>query len=454
MLQQYAQHWWKTHYAREQGLIGIAHVVHSTPAMPAHRERCWRPPTPRTCIEKKRNPRARSLENQCEMRQSCLTSRNGLLGLQKPERKCTPPYTTPPDAHEWLATHLDAISLGEPGHSAPAYRNTGLATVPPALRRYSRRYRAQYELWNRDGKMAMRKRPREISTPLQLTNYSANDNIPTSRVSITTLPLELRLQIYSHLLLSNRQMTICPSASSLRIMVPRDGATGIWPQILATCRLINHEATPIMYSQNKFHREFCWPQLHSSRCSSRPWPRSLSCHLSAENLHSVHRVLLLRQYDKWLLRDNKLKVFRDFPWLRELHIWIDFNDPSDESDLHILWLQAMRSAARKQPPLKRLKCDIRLDFCSTEHRAWAMAWPLDFSIHKARKSQLQKAMREEDLFPGRQLYWSFETDVSEYCGPSCRIEYVIDEARSSGPQVEIPCRLNIDTKTEYSTETV
>ncbi|KAH8815616.1 hypothetical protein F5884DRAFT_184362 [Xylogone sp. PMI_703] len=66
-----------------------------------------------------------------------------------------------------------------------------------------------------------------------------------SRFSFMELPVEIRLKIYSYLLLSPEE----------HISIPRKTASSTFDpavSILRTCKLLNEEATPLLYSHNNF----------------------------------------------------------------------------------------------------------------------------------------------------------------------------------------------------------
>lgn len=85
--------------------------------------------------------------------------------------------------------------------------------------------------------------------------------MPRSPPTLLTLPVELRLEIYTHLLVLppppplETQQTICRcSYSSSPPQTPSqpDNKPRLYPQILAANTQTNHEATPILYTHNTF----------------------------------------------------------------------------------------------------------------------------------------------------------------------------------------------------------
>ncbi|KAL6412644.1 hypothetical protein AUP68_03848 [Ilyonectria robusta] len=391
------------------------------------------------------------------MSQYILASSNGLLCLEKPKPKANPIFLQA--EHEWTKSDLDeicqdlfkAVSLESPSQDSRTIQEK---------RATSKRPTKQGRLVNRDGIIIWsppsKYPPRAGSCALASYSLESTMNFSSSQAHILALPVELRLRIYRHLLILEdfRLPTFYPSIGSLRTLAraKQRESLGISAQVLATCRQINWEGTPMLYGENLFRREFYWPRKWYKK-RQYFWPVSDSCRLKAENLHSVSRISIFRQYEQWLLDNGDLKVFRDFPALRELHVGINFAGLAKGVDLQVLWQDVMKSVNRKQPKLDRLKCYIPLTF-DRDYRDWCQrCWsrPLDFSLHQIKRRQFEEWIPAESLFPDQQLTWSFTTNTSQYAGPSCSIELVIDTKHNT-KQTRIPCRIAGDGDEQFSSE--
>ncbi|KAH6971631.1 hypothetical protein BKA56DRAFT_621350 [Ilyonectria sp. MPI-CAGE-AT-0026] len=391
------------------------------------------------------------------MSQYILASCNGLLCLEKPKPNANRIFLQA--EHEWTKSDLDeicqdlfkAVSLESPSQDVlKRQESRGTSKQPTKQRR----------LVNRDGIITIWSPPtkyplREGSCALATCSLESTMNL-SSQAHILALPVELRLRIYRHLLILEdfRLPTFYPSIGSLRTLArtQQHKSLGISAQVLATCRQINREGTPMLCGENLFRREFYWPRKWYKK-RQYFWPVSDSCRLKTENLHSVSRISIFRQYEQWLLDNGDLKVFRDFPALRELHMGINFADLAKGVDLQVLWQDVLKSVSRKQPKLDRLKCCAPLAF-DRDYRNWCQrCWsrPLDFSLHQIKRRQFEEWIRAENLFPDQQLTWSFTTSTSQYAGPSCSVELVIDTKRNT-KQTRIPCRIAGDGDEQFSLE--
>jgi hypothetical protein len=88
--------------------------------------------------------------------------------------------------------------------------------------------------------------PSVASTPAQPRNQThpdASPAPPTPNSSLLTLPAELRILIYEHLLIGRVQLS-APN--------PTPNHPTLAPAILSTCTQIRHEAISILYSANIF----------------------------------------------------------------------------------------------------------------------------------------------------------------------------------------------------------
>ncbi|QGI87097.1 hypothetical protein CEK25_002053 [Fusarium fujikuroi] len=228
--------------------------------------------------------------------------------------------------------------------------------------------------------------------PPRKCKASSRHNIESGTSPLLTLPAEIRLEIYRHLLISKAYAELHYCTSKKFRLIPKepwDCPLEIHPNILLTCWIINKEATPILYSENVFRRD----------------------------------------YEHWFC-DGKLKIFTDFPQLKDLDIHIDQNDCADGinmSEFPYQTLKAIRS------DLRSFKMEIRLDFHEKAHTDWlAKCRDLkteNFSIHLDKKRALETWFEHEGLFADRSLFWRFKTQRSEWCGPSCYISFAFDDKR-------------------------
>lgn len=394
------------------------------------------------------------------MSQYLLVSCNGLLCLEKPEPNSKPIFLR--TEHEWTKSDLDeicqdlfkAVSLESPSQDSRTRQEN---------RDTSKRSKEQRRLVNQDGIITIWKP--QSKYPLQegscalasCNSLESATSFSSSEAHILALPAELRLRIYRHLLIVEdfHLPVFCPSIGSLRTLArtKQHESLRLSAQVLATCHQINREGTPMLYGENLFRREFYWPRKWYKK-RQYFWPVSDSCRIKAEKLHFVSRISIFRQYEQWLLDNGDLKVFRDFPSLRELHIGINFADLTKGVDLQVLWQDVMKSISRKHPKLNHLKSYNQLAF-DQDYRDWCQrCWsrPLDFSLHKIKQRQFEAWIRAENLFPDQQLTWSFTTSTSQYSGPSCSIELVIDTKHNTTKQARIPCRTVGDYNEQFSVE--
>ncbi|KAI8656481.1 hypothetical protein NCS56_01252300 [Fusarium sp. Ph1] len=382
------------------------------------------------------------------MAQCLLSIQNGSFRLQAPERDSR---TQDPSARDWMKSHLDDICLETFQTSSPQlqphHRSHG------NFGRLPRNLRSQSRLVSPDGVVAITS-PRNWYS--QLTGKRAAVHVEPEhrdfRSPFFTLPVEIRLSIYRHLLITKGLAVLCPDPDGFRVL-PReyyDGHFRLYPEILATCRQINREGTSVLYSENVFRREFLWRRTWT-KTGRKPFPRFESSPLKEANLQCISRIRIFRTYHQWF-RDGSLKVLHDFPNLRELQVHIDDNDIWGDLNPDSHWKDSMRAINRDRPELACVKTQIRLPFDRRYHD-WCDRCTnrrLDFSVHRIKKDELEQWIRSEGLFAGRELFWSFSTQTSEYCGPSCIVALTVDSSRRGTDTIE--CRIEGDGDTEYTTE--
>ncbi|UPL02072.1 hypothetical protein LCI18_013006 [Fusarium solani-melongenae] len=381
------------------------------------------------------------------MVQCLLSIQNGSFRLEAPKQDR---QSQDPPARDWIKSHLDDICL-ETFQTSPQLQPHHLSHGN--FGRLPRKLRSQYRLVGQDGIVAVRN-PRSWYS--QLTGNRAVANVEPEhrdfRSPFFTLPVEIRLCIYRQLLTTKCLAVISPDPEGFRVLPQENYVEPFWlyPEILATCRQINREGTSILYLENGFRREFLWRRTWTKN-GRKPFPRGESSPLKEANLQCISRVRIFRTYHQWF-RDGSLKVLHDFPNLKELQVHIDDNDIWGELNPESHWKDSMRSINRLRPDLACVKTQIRLNF-DQRYRDWCDRCRnkrLDFSVHRIKKDELERWIRSEGLFAGRDLVWSFSTQTSEYCGPSCIVALTID--RNHRGTDTIKCRIEGDLGTEYTTE--
>jgi hypothetical protein len=103
-------------------------------------------------------------------------------------------------------------------------------------------------------------KPREHNRPVASQPPATNEAKGNNKVTLLTLPVEIRLQIYNRLLVSRFDRTQNPSWAVentdqkpvLLHMIRAPQYRTMEPGILQTCKQICHEANSILYSQNIF----------------------------------------------------------------------------------------------------------------------------------------------------------------------------------------------------------
>ncbi|KAH7240100.1 uncharacterized protein BKA55DRAFT_519550 [Fusarium redolens] len=268
------------------------------------------------------------------------------------------------------------------------------------------------------------------NTPPRKCKVPSRHNIESGASPFLTLPVEIRLYIYRHLLISpnNAELHHCSKSFRLIPKEPWDCPLAIHPKILQTCWVINKEATPILYSENVFRRGYCCPRHYVVGRGHRMWPIGDTSPVSKVNFAYISRLHLFRDYDHWF-RDGELKIFNDVPHLKDLDIHIDLNDCADKVNLQDLQYQTLKAI---RPDLRSFKIEIRLDFHEKAHNDWLAKCNRkteNFSLHLDKKRELETWLEHEGLFTHRPLFWCFKTQRSEWCGPSCYIGFAFDDKR-------------------------
>ncbi|KAH6867399.1 hypothetical protein B0T10DRAFT_502432 [Thelonectria olida] len=385
------------------------------------------------------------------MPQCFLTLRNGYLCFEEPERDLNPLFPT--GETEWVKSDLDDIGQDV----FQAFFTKALSSCPrnDKTPNFSKRYRSQCRLVNLEGDVAVRRPPIDYSdSPDDVETTTANmigNHQKQPQISFMTVPVEIRLFVYRHLLISNGFPVICPESSGFRLLGPEYYDPSYWlhPQILATCRQINEEGTQILYSGNVFRRQFLWRSF-MTRSGTRPWPRYDSSPLRTANVEHISRARLFRDYHLWFRDNLDLKVLQDFPSLRELQLRID---ESDVSDLKTLLTRIIRAIRDHQKPIL-LKTQIRLTF-NHDYIAWCQSCrnsPLSFSFHRTKKTDLETCLRAQGLVLDRELAWTFTTQVSQWCGPCCSVGFTFDSGHSAARTDTIKCHIDGDGSAQVTTE--
>jgi hypothetical protein len=155
--------------------------------------------------------------------------------------------------------------------------------------------------------------------------------------------------------------------------------------------------------------------------------------ISRDNFELISRIRLFGDCDKWL-RDGRLRVLNDVPGLKELQVHVDMNDST-----HLLTIkETLRSVHQHRPDLPYLKVKIRQPF-DQAYNDWCnecQGKSMSFSLHIKRKVELEEWMIKEGIFVEKRLSWSFLTELSEFCGPSCIIGFVLDQSCLKAGRIE------------------
>jgi hypothetical protein len=167
----------------------------------------------------------------------------------------------------------------------------------------------QHHLAFKDGRLMFGKfvAPWEADSSHSMTSYRAQ-----SGLSSLPLPLEIRLQIYGYLLVSQISCLLYSVSGGYRFKLwkHKDGELkrrspwpfGIHCRILETCRQVNHETTPILCSRNLFALEFC-ESVYKPNKSLVVQSSPGSCLLTERYLRFVSRIRLTRgPYHLWFHR--------------------------------------------------------------------------------------------------------------------------------------------------------
>ncbi|CZR37639.1 uncharacterized protein FPRO_07170 [Fusarium proliferatum ET1] len=265
---------------------------------------------------------------------------------------------------------------------------------------------------------------------------------------LMSIPAEIRLKIYRRLLISRHHARLRKCKEGFRLIAREswDPLLVIHPQILRTCRQINQEATPILYSQTLFQRGYKWPCQHTDSGTRIRTPLSNTSPISQANLASISRIYLCRGYKEWL-RNGKLAVLDEFPHLKELQIAIDFNDilEMEAGSFEDLAKDTIRAVHRERPGIPCFKMEIRLSFHGRAYDNWGREYTRgkeSFSVHLIKKAEIEAWMRQEGMFSSRFFSWSFKTLRSEYCGPSCYVSFSCEQ--SSQKARYIKCKVRDD----------
>jgi hypothetical protein len=378
------------------------------------------------------------------MHQSLLSFENGRLRIKKKTQSALDRASK-----EWTKSDLDDICLDslEPSPDTISTLQSG----DDVREKFSRKYKAQSRLGNQNGLVVVRKALAYICSFSGDTRAEEETNMVTPKLSLLNLPVEIRLCICRHLLVSDTPSVLCPGPSGFRLVSqqPYEPPLRIHHRILETCKQINREATPILYSENVFRRKFYWPQTYSRRGHRIFWPLSDSSPINKTNFECISRIRLFRHYDKWL-RGGRLRVLDDFTSLRELQVHIDLNDLSGEAELPTLCKQTLISIHRGRPDLPRLRVKIRqlFDHAYRDWRDECISGPMSFSLHMKKRAELEEWMKREGIFVDKRFCWLFETNVSQYCGPDCTTEFVMNQSCSKTDRIK--CCINNDGEKTFS----
>ncbi|KAL4731857.1 hypothetical protein ACLX1H_000852 [Fusarium chlamydosporum] len=366
--------------------------------------------------------------------QTQIVFEDGYLQLYVPPRRVPDEET-----RTWTTSHLDDIQFDNP-------------TVPESCTEqktaFSRRYKVQSRLATQNGALVLGQPLAHV--PLHLGKPTSNS---TSICFLLSLPGELRLGIYRHLLVSETLPVLCstPGAGGFRVLAEElyDSDLRIYPQILQTCKRVNQEATQLLYAENIFRRRFYWPSTFGRRGRSKHLPLKESSPISSINLQSITKIRLFRDYTKWL-REGRLRVLDEFPLLRELQVHIDMNDAEN---LTSVWKDTMRAIHRYHRKLPCLRVRMRLAF-NQAYKDWCNEYtnrPMGFSLHMRKKTELENWFQSEGIFTRQKIEWRFLIELSAYVGPSATVMFSTGSSQSSGQADGVMCYTAIDGKKTLST---
>ncbi|KAF5601963.1 uncharacterized protein FSUBG_7945 [Fusarium subglutinans] len=271
--------------------------------------------------------------------------------------------------------------------------------------------------------------------PPRKSEAASHHNIESGTSQLLTLPAELRLEIYRHLLISKNYAELYHCNSKISRLVPIQPMMchlKIHPKFLLTCRIINKEATPVLYSENVFRRRYVWPSRYVAEQVRRMSP------LNKFNVTYISRLHLFRDYNHWFC-DGELKIFNEVPHLKDLYIQIDLNNFPDGVDLSELPYRTLKAIP---PKLRSFKMEILLNFSEEAHSDWLAKCGKDrktenFSIHLDRKRALETRLEHEGLFTDRSLFWTFKTMRHEWGVLPCSISFAFDNKRKEYEYIDL-----------------
>lgn len=394
------------------------------------------------------------------MEKSLLHIRGGNRAVEESESSISPPAMPENEAsHEWEPSHLDLLCVEE---LSVVYSKPRGMTLAPDSRmrrralRSSKSFTDQYQLSIENGYLILKRRVlscgkvllrgiSELYRQPQQTHDSLN---PAS--SLLRLPPELRLRVYRHLLLTRSYYPIFHGPRNFHLQIhlrhPQLYPGDLWPEILATCKLIHQEGTPILYGENTFEQQFSWPPKRLF--SSIPWPQALTSKLSNMSVGCISSMYLSDQHHKWLDDRRELQIFQSFPGLQYLKLRIPLAalSPEERVEMESLLENSLKSVSQKPKPLRRCRYYIRLPWDSAL-QAWSQAGAKDFSPHRKLKTHLERIMKENSLFTHQRVIWHFETLLSQYVGPDANLNFVIEHVGSVEEGTEKPgihCEVTFD----------
>ena len=359
--------------------------------------------------------------------QSHFVSNHGNLHLYVPSRS-VPELTS----QAWTTSHLDDIQLDYEYHSPE------LESWSERKSEFSRSYKTQSRLASRNGALVL----------VHAQPNPTTKNFSSGFSSFMSLPVEVRLGIYHHLLVSENLPVLC-SSGRFRVLAEElyDSDLKIHPQILQTCKRVNAEATEILYAANVFRRRFYWPVTYGRRGRSKHLPLKESSPISAANLDSITKIRLFREHNAWL-RNGRLRVLDEFPRLRELQIHMDMNYAENSSSALKETLLAIHRHHRHLPSLT---VKLRLPF-NQAWKDWCNEYtnkPMGFSLHMRKMQELQDWMTSAgNIFTGRQTNWTFLINLAPHCGPSATV--IFSTGLFGAEEAHVSCCIDIDGKKTFS----
>lgn len=248
------------------------------------------------------------------------------------------------------------------------------------------------------------------------------------------LPPEIRLKVYRLVLIRDldypdivirhrlhgwriiRRHTWFRLLSDDLVLVPPD-CGHIHPQLLLTCHAINTEGSPILYGENTFEQAGQWPQCEDETGCDIQLPITESSPLLPRKRYMITRIRLSNECFDQLDNANELRVFQDFPRMRDLHVDVNGLEPPGDGKPDDYWKERLASIDRHFYWIRRFKLTIRIDYYERDYyvdddnypsliREQAPKPKWDVSSFRKEKERFEKWLADFNVFVGRQTAWT------------------------------------------------